>query len=382
MYLHERLADRYATEVVPGVTSFSAAAAAAGTPLVAPRRRPHGPARARSPPDVLAARLRAGDAAVVIKLGRTFPRRAPTRPSGAGVAERAIYVERASSDDERIAPLADGRRPGALHVAGAGAELRGRARNGRRGRRRASSGSGPAGPDWLTPEAQRRAGGRRRAVGYETYLARVPERRGQRRHATDNRVEAERARARARAGGRRRARRGRLVRRPGDLRHGRRRARGVDGDAALADVEVRDRAGPLGHAGRRGPRRRAARPRLLRRLAVGPAQAVGRRRAAPRRGAARPTSSSRSTTRRRARGASSSTRAVEVLRAPSRRRDAGRRRARGRRADEESVTVTTLGALDARRRRHAHAADRRLVDDAHDRQGEPPRVYTPRRYPA
>ena len=34
MYLHERLAHRYATEVVPGVTSFSAAAAAAGTPLV------------------------------------------------------------------------------------------------------------------------------------------------------------------------------------------------------------------------------------------------------------------------------------------------------------------------------------------------------------
>ena len=33
MYLHERLAQRYETEVVPGVTSFSAAAAAAGTPL-------------------------------------------------------------------------------------------------------------------------------------------------------------------------------------------------------------------------------------------------------------------------------------------------------------------------------------------------------------
>jgi precorrin-2 C20-methyltransferase/precorrin-3B C17-methyltransferase len=34
MYLHERLAARFATVVVPGVTSFSAAAAAAGTPLV------------------------------------------------------------------------------------------------------------------------------------------------------------------------------------------------------------------------------------------------------------------------------------------------------------------------------------------------------------
>ena len=33
MYFHERLASRYETEVVAGVTGFSAAAAAAGTPL-------------------------------------------------------------------------------------------------------------------------------------------------------------------------------------------------------------------------------------------------------------------------------------------------------------------------------------------------------------
>ena len=34
MYTHERLADRYETQVVPGVTSVSAAAAALGRPLV------------------------------------------------------------------------------------------------------------------------------------------------------------------------------------------------------------------------------------------------------------------------------------------------------------------------------------------------------------
>ena len=72
MYLHERLADRYATEVVPGVTSFSAAAAAAGTPLVR-RDDVLTVLPGTLPPDVLAARLRASDAAVVIKLGRTFP---------------------------------------------------------------------------------------------------------------------------------------------------------------------------------------------------------------------------------------------------------------------------------------------------------------------
>ena len=37
MYLHCRLADRYDVEVVPGMTSFSAACAAAGTPLVSMR---------------------------------------------------------------------------------------------------------------------------------------------------------------------------------------------------------------------------------------------------------------------------------------------------------------------------------------------------------
>ena len=55
-------------------------------------------------------------------------------------------------------------------------------------------GLGPAGPDWLTPEAHAELAAADDLVGYETYLARVPERRGQRRHGSDNRVESERAR--------------------------------------------------------------------------------------------------------------------------------------------------------------------------------------------
>jgi precorrin-2 C20-methyltransferase/precorrin-3B C17-methyltransferase len=105
MYLHERLAARYPTEVVPGVTSFSAAAAAAGTPL-AKRDDVLTILPGTLPPDVLAARLQTSDAAVVLKLGRTFGgvREAAGR---AGVAERGIYVERASSPNERIAPLGE-----------------------------------------------------------------------------------------------------------------------------------------------------------------------------------------------------------------------------------------------------------------------------------
>jgi precorrin-2 C20-methyltransferase/precorrin-3B C17-methyltransferase len=54
-------------------------------------------------------------------------------------------------------------------------------------------GLGPAGPDWLTPEARAELAAADELIGYDTYLARVPQRRGQRRHATDNRVELERA---------------------------------------------------------------------------------------------------------------------------------------------------------------------------------------------
>jgi precorrin-2 C20-methyltransferase/precorrin-3B C17-methyltransferase len=55
-------------------------------------------------------------------------------------------------------------------------------------------GLGPAGPQWLTPEASAALSEAEVLIGYDTYLARVPTRPGQRRYASDNRVEAERAR--------------------------------------------------------------------------------------------------------------------------------------------------------------------------------------------
>ncbi len=192
IYLHERLADRYPTEVIPGVTSFSAAAASTGTPL-AKRDDVLTVLPGTLPPDVLAARLRASDAAVVLKLGRTFGgvREAAER---ANLAERAIYVARASTAEERSAPLreVEGEVPymSLLLVPTVGGPV---GPNGRPGSV-AVVGIGPAGPDWLTPEAQAELAEADELIGYKTYLDRVPERRGQRRHATDNRVEAERAR--------------------------------------------------------------------------------------------------------------------------------------------------------------------------------------------
>ncbi|MBV9394724.1 MAG: precorrin-3B C(17)-methyltransferase [Methylobacteriaceae bacterium] len=55
-------------------------------------------------------------------------------------------------------------------------------------------GLGPGDPDWLTPEAARALAQATDLVGYASYLDRVPVRAGQTRHASDNRVEIERAR--------------------------------------------------------------------------------------------------------------------------------------------------------------------------------------------
>jgi precorrin-2 C20-methyltransferase/precorrin-3B C17-methyltransferase len=178
--------------VVPGVTAFSAAAAAAGTPLV---RRDDVltilPGTLSG--EVLAARLRASEAAVVMKLGRTFGK-VRAAAERAGVLARGIYVERASSDEERVAPLVDVTdKVPYMSLLLVPAVVVPRASNGGAGRV-AVVGIGPGGPEWLTSEAQAELQEADVLIGYETYLKRVPERRGQERHASDNRVEIDRAR--------------------------------------------------------------------------------------------------------------------------------------------------------------------------------------------
>jgi precorrin-2 C20-methyltransferase / precorrin-3B C17-methyltransferase len=195
MYLHDRLAARYRAEVIPGVTSFSAAAAATGVPLVR-RDDVLTILPGTLPTDVLAARLQTSDAAVVMKLGRTYPSvRAATER--AGLVERGLYAERVGSDRERLAPLSEvsGEVPYMsllLIPAEERAAHDAEARAGRAGRV-SVVGLGPAGPQWLTPEAYAELAAADDLIGYETYLQRVPERRGQRRHPSDNRVELERA---------------------------------------------------------------------------------------------------------------------------------------------------------------------------------------------
>jgi precorrin-2/cobalt-factor-2 C20-methyltransferase len=105
MHLHVRLATRYQTEVIAGVTGMSGCWSAIGAPIaqgddvftVLPGTLGE---------DELARRLLDADAAAVIKVGRNLPkvRRALDR---AGRLGRAVYVERGTMADAAVMRLAD-----------------------------------------------------------------------------------------------------------------------------------------------------------------------------------------------------------------------------------------------------------------------------------
>ncbi|WP_084477643.1 precorrin-3B C(17)-methyltransferase [Nocardia jejuensis] len=273
-HMHRRLADRFESEIVPGVTSVSAASAALGTPLVEGEQvltiLP-----GTMPTEELTRRLRDTDAVAIMKLGRTYPnvRRAL---ADSGRLDEAYYVERASSTRQRVLRAADvdeasvpyfaitvvpgptpetrialtdsaahAAEPTRTHANGthpahsraadpthethstastpvtAAAPLDSTDRD-----HRASAaalldpsepdpalsdasesavvqhdrpgevvviGLGPGAEGWTTPEVTRALAEATDIVGYSTYVNRVPERVGQRRHASDNKVESERA---------------------------------------------------------------------------------------------------------------------------------------------------------------------------------------------
>ena len=105
MYLFGRLSERYPVEVVPGVSSLGACAAAAGFPLAA-RNDVLVVLPAGLPDAELARRLDTCDAAAIIKLGRHFARlRALLERQD--LAAAAHYVEHATLADMRIARLTE-----------------------------------------------------------------------------------------------------------------------------------------------------------------------------------------------------------------------------------------------------------------------------------
>jgi precorrin-2 C20-methyltransferase/precorrin-3B C17-methyltransferase len=201
MHLHKRLAHRYQAEVVPGVTSISGASAALGRPLVE-----HEEILTVLPgtldAETLTARLATADSAVVMKLGRTFGK---VRQSfaEAGRLDQAWYVERASTSQQRVVPLAEVDPASvpyfslALLPSPGGSAIPAPAAGSGPVSQAVGEvvvvGIGPAGRDWLTPEVQGELAAADDLVGYTTYLDRVPVNPRQSRHASDNKVESERA---------------------------------------------------------------------------------------------------------------------------------------------------------------------------------------------
>jgi precorrin-2/cobalt-factor-2 C20-methyltransferase len=103
MYLFDRLRDRFATEIVPGVLGMSGCWAEARLPMT------HGDDVLAVLPGTMAAEALAGhlagaDAAVIMKLGRNLPK-VRAALEAAGRADRAVYVERGTMMGSCIQPL-------------------------------------------------------------------------------------------------------------------------------------------------------------------------------------------------------------------------------------------------------------------------------------
>ena len=105
MHLHARLASRYSTEVIAGVTGMSGCWSSVGTPIA------QGDDVFTVLPGTLAEaelerRIGDTDAAVIMKVGRHLPkvRRVLER---SGRLARAIYIERGTMNDAKAMPLRD-----------------------------------------------------------------------------------------------------------------------------------------------------------------------------------------------------------------------------------------------------------------------------------
>jgi precorrin-2 C20-methyltransferase / precorrin-3B C17-methyltransferase len=206
MYMHDRLSSRFATEIIPGIPAFTAATAAVASPLV--RQTDVLTVLPGTLPEAeLARRLADTDGAIIMKLGRTFPavRRAL---AAAGRLDHAMYIERASHPQQRWMPAAEVDEADVPYLSLI--VVNGDSINGPRSRVMVEEpnpatisagiaellvvGLGPGPDDWMTPEASAVLAEVRHVVGYAPYVARVPQREGLQRHASGNTVEIDRAR--------------------------------------------------------------------------------------------------------------------------------------------------------------------------------------------
>lgn len=103
MYVFERLGGRYPTEIVPGVSSIMASAAAAKRPLAA-RNDVLTVLPGPLEDDELQARIMISDAVAIMKVGRHLPR-VRALIARLGLTGAAAYCERVSLGEEKVVPL-------------------------------------------------------------------------------------------------------------------------------------------------------------------------------------------------------------------------------------------------------------------------------------
>lgn len=209
MYLHDRLSQRFTTEVVPGVPAFAAATAVLQAPLVRQTDVLTVLPGTLEVPE-LARRLADTDGAIIMKLGRRFPGVVEALRQ-AGRLEHSMYVERASMPAERWLPVSEVDPASVPYFSLIVVPGDSRAAD-PHGRRAAFAvvepatsvvepvatllviGLGPGPDHWLTPEAKDALAEVDHVVGYGPYVDRVPQRAGLTRHASGNTVETDRAR--------------------------------------------------------------------------------------------------------------------------------------------------------------------------------------------
>ncbi len=200
MHMHKRISGRFRTEIVPGITSVSAASAALSMPLT------EGDDVLTVLPGSLGREeltrwLSGTGAAAIMKISRSYADvRAALKESGR--LPQAYYVERASGGSAQLIEPAGDVDPAAVPymsiviVPGAEAAdwpVPARSDRETRAGRVDVVGLGPAGRDWLTPQAMAVLAAADDIVGYAPYVDRVPRNPRQQRHGSDNRAEAQRA---------------------------------------------------------------------------------------------------------------------------------------------------------------------------------------------
>ncbi|MGB3652530.1 MAG: precorrin-2 C(20)-methyltransferase [Rivularia sp. (in: cyanobacteria)] len=100
MYVFNRLSPKYATEIIPGISSVMASAATIGVPLTY-RNDVFMVLSGILSGEVLREKLQVADAAVIIKLGRNFSKVKQVLQD-LGLVERAKYIENATMENQKI----------------------------------------------------------------------------------------------------------------------------------------------------------------------------------------------------------------------------------------------------------------------------------------